>query len=109
MVDVQLGRRHVAGVPQSEIERELAAALGRSLVELRESRGLTQEFVAEAAGLSRNHYQLLETGLSNRKTRKPANPRLSTLIALSNVLGVEVPELVAAIFDVRTPPGVTNR
>lgn len=84
---------------QSEVERELAAALGRKLAVLREARGLTQEFVAHAAGMSRNHYQLLETGLSNRKTKKPANPRLSTLIALSGVLGVGVPELVATIFD----------
>lgn len=55
--------------------------------------------VAEASGMSRNHYQLLEGGLSNRKTRRPANPRLSTLVALSDVLGVSVPELVEAIFS----------
>lgn len=48
--------------------------------------------------MSRNHYQLLERGLSNRKTKRPANPRLSTLVALSEVLGVSVPELIDAIF-----------
>ena len=48
--------------------------------------------------MSRNHYQLLESGLSNRKTKRPANPRLSTLVALSEVLGVSVPELIHAIF-----------
>ncbi|MBU9764425.1 helix-turn-helix transcriptional regulator [Mycobacterium sp. TNTM28] len=70
----------------------------RRLLDLREARGLTQEYVAEASGMSRNHYQLLENGLSNRKTKRPANPRLSTLVALSDVLGVSLPELIEAIF-----------
>ena len=99
MVDGELVPRQIAGVPQSEIERALAQALGRRLSNLREARGLTQEVVAEAAGMSRNHYQLLESGLSNRRTKWPANPRLSTLVALSDVLGVSVPELVTAIFE----------
>ncbi|BBZ54536.1 MULTISPECIES: helix-turn-helix domain-containing protein [Mycobacteriaceae] len=99
MVDGELVPRQIAGVPQSEIERALAQALGRRLSNLREARGLTQEVVAEAAGMSRNHYQLLENGLSNRRTKRPANPRLSTLVALSDVLGVSVPELVTAIFE----------
>jgi transcriptional regulator with XRE-family HTH domain len=98
MVDRALLRRHVAGVPESAIERELAAALGRRLAELREAHGLTQEFVAEAAGISRNHYQLLESGIGHRGSRKPANPRLSTLIALSEVLGTTVPELINTVF-----------
>jgi transcriptional regulator with XRE-family HTH domain len=98
MVDVGLAGRHVAGVAQSEIEQALAQALGRRLCDLREARGLTQEVVAEASGMSRNHYQLLERGFSNRKTKRPANPRLSTLVALSDVLGVSVPELIDAIF-----------
>jgi transcriptional regulator with XRE-family HTH domain len=72
---------------------------GRQLAELRQARGLTQETVAQAAGISRNHYQLLEYGLSQRGSRKPANPRLSTLIALSEVLGTTVPELVAGMFN----------
>lgn len=98
MVDCGLVSRQIAGVPQSEIEQALAQALGRRLCDLREARGLTQEVVAEASGMSRNHYQLLERGLSNRKTKRPANPRLSTLVALSEVLGVSVPELIDAIF-----------
>ncbi|MCB0928962.1 MAG: helix-turn-helix transcriptional regulator [Mycolicibacterium insubricum] len=98
MVDSLLGDGHFTGVPQSEVEWELAQALGRRLLELREARGLTQETVAEASGMSRNHYQLLESGLSNRKTRRPANPRLSTLVALSEVLGVSVPDLVGPVF-----------
>ena len=84
---------------QSETEQALGLALGRRLIDLRESRGLTQEVVAEAAGISRNHYQLLEQGLSNRETRRPANPRLATLVALGEALGVSVPELIASIFS----------
>ncbi|GAB7143899.1 helix-turn-helix domain-containing protein [Mycobacterium riyadhense] len=98
MVDQRIRRRHVAGVPESAIERELARALGRKLAELRLERGLTQEIVAQSAGISRNHYQLLEYGLGKRSDRKPANPRLSTLVALSEVLGTTVPELIDAVF-----------
>lgn len=60
---------------------------------------MTQERVAEAAGISRNHYQLLEYGLSRRTDRKPANPRLSTLIALSEVLGTTIRELIQDIHE----------
>lgn len=89
---------NVARVAESLIERELAEALGRRLAELRSARGLTQEDVAQAAGISRNHYQLLENGLGERNHRRPANPRLSTLIALSEVLGTSVPELIDTVF-----------
>jgi len=98
MVDLADRHRHVSGVPESAIERELAEALGRTLAELRQERGLTQEVVAQAAGISRNHYQLLEYGLGKRDGRKPANPRLSTLVALSEVLGATVPDLISAMF-----------
>ena len=98
MVDSTCRHLHVAGVPESAIERDLAEALGRRLAELRSARGLTQESVAHAAGISRNHYQLLERGLGQRGDRKPANPRLSTLIALSKVLGTSVPDLIDGVF-----------
>lgn len=88
-------------MPESAIERELAVALGRKLADLRQQRGLTQEVVAQSAGISRNHYQLLEYGLGKRDGRKPANPRLSTLVALSEVLGTTVPELIDAMFSHR--------
>ncbi|WP_313554606.1 helix-turn-helix domain-containing protein [Miniimonas arenae] len=75
-------------------DRDLALRLGRRLAGLRAATGLTQEQVAIAAGLNRNHYQLLESGLSDRRKNTPANPRLSTLVALSAVLRTTVPELV---------------
>ncbi|BCI82285.1 hypothetical protein MTY66_39100 [Mycolicibacterium sp. TY66] len=101
MVDAGMAYRQIAGVPQSEIERKLAGALGRRLAGLREERGLTQEALAEASGISRNHYQLLESGINNRKTKRPANPRLSTLVALSDALGMSAAELVAEVLSER--------
>nr|WP_235684137.1 helix-turn-helix transcriptional regulator [Mycolicibacterium mageritense] len=53
--------------------------------------------MADAAGISRNHLQLLESGLGNRDG-SPANPRLSTLQGLATVLGTDVPALVTAAF-----------
>ncbi len=101
MVDVGMVRRQIAGVPQSEIERELANALGRRLAGLREARGLSQEALADATGISRNHYQLLENGISNRQTKRPANPRLSTIVALSAALGISPAEFVAEVLAAR--------
>ncbi|WP_425436243.1 helix-turn-helix domain-containing protein, partial [Luteimicrobium subarcticum] len=48
------------------MERELALAFARRLRDLRDAAGLAQERAAERAGMSRNHYQLLESGLSDR-------------------------------------------
>jgi transcriptional regulator with XRE-family HTH domain len=98
VVDAAKRDRHVSCVAESEIERELASALGRKLAVLRKARGLTQEALADNAGVSRNHYQLLEIGLSNRETRRPANPTLATLIALCGVLGVTVPEFIESVL-----------
>ncbi|WP_084537288.1 helix-turn-helix domain-containing protein [Nocardia puris] len=78
--------------------RELAVVLGQRLAALRQAKGLSQEEVAHAAGISRQHYQLLENGWGVRSTKAPANPRLSTLIVLSRVLGTTVPDLVDEMF-----------
>ena len=83
---------------EPELERRLADALAQRLRELRGPTGLSQEQVAHAAGLHRNHYQLLESGLSDRKKQTPANPRLSTLVALCEVYDTTVPDLVVDIF-----------
>jgi transcriptional regulator with XRE-family HTH domain len=74
-----------------------AQRLGALLVERRHAAGLSQEQVAVVAGISRNHLQLLEAGLSNR-SGAPANPRLSTLIALAEALGTDVMALVGEVF-----------
>jgi transcriptional regulator with XRE-family HTH domain len=84
---------------ESEVERRLAVRLGRRLQDLRLARGMTQEEVAHAAGISRNHYQLMERGLSDRAKDKPANPRLSSLRGIAGVLGLPVPVLVAMLLE----------
>lgn len=88
----------VARRREPELERRLADALAARLRELRRPTGLSQEQVAQAAGLHRNHYQLLESGLSDRKKKTPANPRLSTLVALCEVYDTPVPDLVVDMF-----------
>jgi transcriptional regulator with XRE-family HTH domain len=87
---------------EPELERTRALALAERLRDLRAAKGMTQEQAAQAAGMDRNHYQLLESGLSDRKKKTPANPRLSTLAALCDVFGTTVPDLVIDIF--RAPP-----
>lgn len=72
--------------------------MGEQLQARRRARGLSQENVAHAAGMSRNHYQLLEAGLSDRTKSTAANPRLSTLISLAQVLDVSVTDLVVELF-----------
>ncbi|WP_284292203.1 helix-turn-helix domain-containing protein [Luteimicrobium album] len=91
---------------ESQLERRLADALADRLRALRAAAGLTQEQVAHQAGMNRNHYQLLESGLSDRTKRTPANPRLSTLVALCDVYGTSVPAFVIDIFQNR-PGGIT--
>lgn len=88
---------------QPQLDRRLAERLGRRLRELREGIDMSQEQVAHAAGLNRNHYQLLESGLSDRAKNTPANPRLSTLVALCRVYGTTVPDLAIDLFG--APPG----
>lgn len=88
------------------LERRSAEALARRLRELRNAVGLTQEQVANSAGINRNHYQLLESGLSDRAKNTPANPRLSTLIALCEVYGTTVPDLVIDVFGPPENPRV---
>lgn len=78
----------------SPVEIELARVLATRLLQRREAAGLTQEKAAERAGISRNHYQLLESGLSDRAKGTPANPRLTTLVDLAKALRCSVSDLV---------------
>lgn len=74
-----------------------AQALGLLLQRHRADLQWTQEQVAVEAGISRQHYQLLERGLSNRYSETPANPRLSTLLSLMEVLRIDREELFAVL------------
>lgn len=68
------------------MENDLAVLAG-NLRRYRAAAGMTQEQVAEAAGLSRAAYRNLEGGKSE--------PRAATLEAVSRALNVSLPDLVA--------------
>lgn len=98
MADTSQDYRQRGLVPrETPLDRETALAFARRLRDRREAVDLTQEKAAEAAGMSRNHYQLLESGLSDRAKKSPANPRLSTLLDLATALRCEVAELVEGL------------
>lgn len=89
--------------PESALEKALARELGLRLQAQRHEAGRSQEDVALEAGISRNHYQLLESGLSDRAKGSPANPRLSTLLDLASALDCEVCKLVGDLDAPRSP------
>lgn len=74
---------------------EAARLLGETLRALRQQHGLAQTAVAQSAGITRNHYALLEQGQSS--AGGPANPRLSTLIAMADTFGVPLTALIAEL------------
>ncbi len=90
------------GAPADAWERYVRD-LGVRLHQLRTAQGLSQERLAVAANISSFTYRKLEKGESNPGTA--ANPRLKTLVALADVLGVELNELLPA----GTPPIAIGR
>lgn len=72
-----------------------ARTLGLRLQRARIAKGLSQEALAHAAGISTYTYQKFEKGESRPGT--PMNPRLSTLIALADALDMTAAELVEGI------------
>ena len=70
--------------------------LGASLARHRLSAGLSQEDVAYAAGVSRYTYQKFEKGESMPGT--PANPSLRNIMAIAQVLGVTLDELIPSTW-----------
>jgi transcriptional regulator with XRE-family HTH domain len=71
---------------------DFAKELGLSLQRHRLEQHLSQEQVAYAAGLSRYTYQKFEKGES--MPGAPANPSLRNIMAIAQVLGVSLDELV---------------
>jgi transcriptional regulator with XRE-family HTH domain len=71
-----------------------ARELGVNLSRARAALGLSQERVAQGAGISAYTYQKFEKGESRPGT--PLNPQLRTLVALSQTLGVPIIELLPA-------------
>lgn len=69
-----------------------AQGIGSKIQRRRVERGYSQERVAYEARLSRYTYQKLEKGES--RPGDPANPRLQTLLAIAQVLEVELTDLL---------------
>lgn len=80
--------RRASEEPWRAYARELGVRLHRERIQ----RGLTQERLAVAAGISTFTYRKLEKGESNPGT--PANPRLHTLVALAEVMDVDISALL---------------
>jgi transcriptional regulator with XRE-family HTH domain len=64
-------------------------ALGREIRRHRKALGLSQEALAERAGLHRNYVGFLERG--------ERNPSATTIFGLARTLGVKTAELVAGV------------
>lgn len=81
----------------SHTSRVYGRQLGAFLRRRREELGLSQEDVALRADMDRRHYQELEHGFSNSRTRSPANPRLFTLVNLARALEMDVSEFLTQL------------
>jgi len=68
--------------PQTGLE----GSFGKTVREMRLSSGLSQEQLAEAAGLHRNYVGLIERGVNS--------PSLSAIVSLAAALGISAAELV---------------
>lgn len=84
--------------PRSEDFVERARVFGAKVRQARLRKGLTQEQLAEAVGMSRTQIQNIEYNANNTRRRpghpQPANPKLDTVYDLARALNVEVSYLV---------------
>jgi len=80
--------------PEDEAWTHYASQLAANLRRLRAEASLSQEDVAYRSGLTRYTYQKYEKGESRPGT--PANPTIRTLLALSQVLGVALTDILPA-------------
>ena len=75
--------------PVREEKAQLKKSLGETLKVHRQSCGMTQEFVAEAVGVSRQAVSKWESGTSD--------PSTSNLMALAKLYGVPAAELLRGV------------
>lgn len=66
-------------------------AIGARIKATREAKGLTQEDLAAALDLSRNHISVIERGVKA--------PKLDTFVAIANELGVSADVLLFDVID----------
>lgn len=93
------------GVPKRNADitwDEFARELGHNLYRARMAKGLSQEKVAHLAGIAGFTYQKFEKGESRPGT--PMNPRLMTLVSLSQVLEVPIERLLPPQIPVLATP-----
>ena len=83
----------------SPLERQLANIFAMTIRARRKELGLSQEQVALRADIDRNHYQLMESARSDRRSNKAVNPRLFTLFRLANALELPVEDLLLAASE----------
>lgn len=79
-------KKYIASKDVREEKAETAKTLGQALKKYRTQRNMTQEFVAEALGVSRQAVSKWESGRSD--------PSTSNLIALAKLFGVPPEELL---------------
>ena len=74
--------------PEEAVSSQAAAHLARNLVNLRRTRGLTQDMLAREAGVPRSTVANLESG--------EGNPSLAVLVKVAQALAVPIDELLAS-------------
>ena len=73
-------------------EATIKKSLGETIKQLRTERGMTQEFVAESLGVSRQAVSKWESGITD--------PSTSNLFALAKLFGISAEELLGSVnFD----------
>ena len=82
-------KKYVTGKPQQQEAQVLRRSLGEVLKEHRTRCGMTQEFVAESLGVSRQAVSKWENGT--------ADPATSNLLKLAKLYGVSPEELLRAV------------
>lgn len=78
--------------PRKYPYEEFSRKLGQRLYELRTEQKISQEYIAQRAGISAYTYQKFEKGESKPGT--PMNPQLYTLLALADAFGVSLKTLI---------------
>ena len=82
-------RKYLSSEPQRKEQEVLRRSLGEVLKEHRTRCGLTQEFVAESLGVSRQAVSKWENGT--------ADPATSNLLKLARLYGITPEELIRSI------------